>query len=329
MQFSSATRNRALFTVSDLDRHLSRFATDHLRAKSRETVGTYTRSLRAFREWISLQGGSCLLVREEVERYRDYLSGDRCLSDVSVSTYLTALRSFCQYLQTAGVLAENPARTVKGNSRPGDHSRKTLQEGEIASLARTMNGSDQLGKRDAAIVHLMLHAGLSEIEIVRANVSDLEYTLYGTQLRVQGKGRRSKDQRVPLEAPVMDRLAQYLRTRKGLRPADPMFVVHGRRNAGERLSTRAMRSRITMHMAAAGISREGVTPHSLTHTAPLIWLNEGMEAAEVSRRMRHGSIATTHISVRKQERLQSRQETSRVPAASDPGLERELVQSGN
>lgn len=307
MQFSSAARKQASFTVSDLDRHLSRFAADYLRGKSRETVGTYTRSLRAFREWMMLRGGRCLLVREEIERYRDYLSGDRCLSDVSVSTYLTALRSLCQYLLTAGVLAENPARTVKGNSRPGDHSRKTLEEQEIASLARTMSGTDQLGKRDLAIVHLMLYAGLSEIEIVRANISDLEHTLYGTQLRVQGKGRRLKDQLVPLEERVMERLTDYLRTRKGPRSTDPMFVVHGRRNAGERLSTRAIRSRISMHMAAAGIDREGVTPHSLTHTAPLIWLNEGVDAEEVNRRMRHGSIATTRISVKKQERLQSRQ----------------------
>ncbi len=268
------------------------------------------------------------MVREEIERYRDYLSGERCLSGVSVSTYLTALRSLCQYLQTAGVLAENPAKAVRGNKRPGDHSRQTLEEEEIAALIRAMDGSDQLGKRDLAIVHLMLYAGLSEIEIVRANISDLEHTLYGPHLRVQGKGRRSKDQSVPLEERVTARLNSYLQTRPTRRPTDPMFIVHGRRNAGERLSTRSIRSRISMHLAAAGIAREGVTPHSLTHTAPVIWLNEGVEEDEVSRRMRHGSTATTRISVRKQERLQSRNEATRVSAGSKPGLKRELVQPG-
>ena len=43
-----------------------------------------------------------------------------------------------------------------------------------------------------------------------------------------------------------------------------------------------------------------MTPHSLTHTAALIWLNDGMSIEEVRQRMRHGTLDTTMIYYKKQ-----------------------------
>jgi site-specific recombinase XerD len=43
-----------------------------------------------------------------------------------------------------------------------------------------------------------------------------------------------------------------------------------------------------------------VSPHSLTHTAALIWLNDGIQVEEVRRRMRHGTLDTTMIYLKQQ-----------------------------
>ncbi|MDX1439614.1 MAG: tyrosine-type recombinase/integrase, partial [Rubricoccaceae bacterium] len=67
----------------------------------------------------------------------------------------------------------------------------------------------------------------------------------------------------------------------------------------ERLQTRTVRSRVNYHLKEANLKRPGISPHSLTHTAPLIWLNAGMELDEVRRRMRHGSLETTMIYLKK------------------------------
>jgi integrase/recombinase XerC/integrase/recombinase XerD len=53
-------------------------------------------------------------------------------------------------------------------------------------------------------------------------------------------------------------------------------------------------------MKAAEIKRPGITPHSLTHTAALIWLNRGMPLEQVKERMRHGTLDTTMIYYKKQ-----------------------------
>ena len=122
----------------------------------------------------------------------------------------------------------------------------------------------------------------------------------GWYLRVQGKGRTVKDQQAPVDPEVMAKVHAYLDTRKRIHPEDPLFVSHGHRSDGKRLNTRSVRSRINMHLEAAKIKRQGVTPHSLTHTAALLWLNNGMSLEEVRQRMRHGTLETTMIYYKKQ-----------------------------
>lgn len=286
-------------SVRDLDDRIDDFASEYLNSKSPETVGTYRRSLNEFKRWFAGQKGRFLFRVDDIEAYKKYLMESRGLHQVSVSTYLTALRRFCQYLVDIGLLETNPARSVSGNRRPTTHSREVLTEIEIDRLFAALDEATPIGKRDTAIVYSMLFAGLSEIEIVRANVEDLEQTLLGWYLRVQGKGHQVKDQQVALDPPVMTKLRAYMDTRSNLRPTSPLFVSHGHRSDGERLNTRSVRSRIRAHLEAAKIVRPGVTPHSLTHTAALIWLNDGLDIEEVKQRMRHGTLDTTMIYFRK------------------------------
>lgn len=287
-------------TLGELEKRLQDFRREYLKDKSRETVGTYMRSLNEFERWFVQQRGSFEFSQDGIRTYKKYLMETRELSEVSVSTYLTALRRFCQYLVDIGLLEENPAHGVKGNRRPTSHSRAVLTESEISALLESLDAATQIGKRDQAIAYLMLYGGLSEIEIVRADVKDLEQTLMGWYLRVQGKGRTIKDQHVPVDPPVMAKIRVYLDTRGRIRPEDPLFVSHGHRSEGKRLNTRSIRSRINLHLRNAGVKRRGITPHSLTHTAALIWLNDGMPVDEVKQRMRHGTLDTTMIYLRKQ-----------------------------
>ena len=287
-------------SLGELEHRIKDFLREYLKEKSPETVGTYRRSLHEFERWFVQQRGRFRFTVEGVENYKRYLMEDRGLHQVSVSTYLTALRRFCQYLCDIGLLHENPARSVKGNRRPSTHSRSVFTQSEIERLVEVLAPNTQFGKRDQAIVYMMLFAGLSEIEIIRADLQDLEQTLMGWYLRVQGKGRTVKDQQVPIDPAVMDAIRLYLDTRGRIRPEDPLCVSHGHRSEGQRLNTRSVRSRINGYLKEAGLKRPGITPHSLTHTAALIWLNDGMSVEEVRQRMRHGTLDTTMIYFKKQ-----------------------------
>mgnify|MGYP003149310092 CR=1 FL=1 len=291
-------------TVAQLQSRLDGFVTDYLKEKSTETKGTYRRALNEFERYHATRAARpssrFRFVEADVEAYKAYLMEERELSQVSVSTYLTALRRLCDYLVARGDLAENPARGVKGNRRPGAHTRGVLTEAEVETLLGVVPKATEIGRRDRALVSLMVYGGLSEIELVRADVGDVDRTLMGTFLRVQGKGRQSKDEAVPLDGAALDPLEIYLLRREESGPDAPLFVSHGHRSVGARLNTRSVRGRVNGYLRAAGVKRRGISPHSLTHTAALIWLNSGMPVEEVRRRMRHGTLETTMISFKKQ-----------------------------
>jgi len=299
--FTSETFQGLYLTLDGLETTLTSFLDEYLHDKGAETVGTYRRSLNEFVRWFAHPRSDFRFRIQDVEAYKTYLMNDRKLSQVSVSTYLTALRRLCDFMVATGQLPENPAKQVKGNRRPTEHTRAVLSEEEVEQLVSSFDQVTQMGKRDQAIMFMMLYAGLGEIEIVRADLEDLNQYESGTwYLRVQGKGRSEKDQLVPIDPPVMDKIRLYLDTRGRTRPEEPIFVSHGHRSEGERLNTRSVRGRINHWLDLAGLKRAGITPHSLTHTAALIWLRQGMTVEELKKRMRHGTFDTTMIYLRKE-----------------------------
>jgi len=266
-----------------------------LRRKRPETRGTYERALREFLRWTRRRGKFAFTPRE-VERYKRHLT--RRLSPVSVSTYLTALRRLCEYLVRCGLIADNPARGVGGNSRPRSHSREALLPADVDALLAAIVAPDERGKRDFAFVKLMLGCALSEIEIVRADVADLASIEGAMYLRVQGKGRLRKDQSVRFPDDVRRSVENYLALRGNLSARDPLFTSAGNRTRGKRMTTRGVRDRVTLYLEQSGVKKgkdRRVTPYSLRHTAARMMAGSGATADEIRVRMRLGSVTTAQL----------------------------------
>jgi integrase/recombinase XerC/integrase/recombinase XerD len=217
------------------------------------------------------------------------------LTDVSVSTYLTALRRFCAFLVDRRVLAMNPAKAVNGNARPSRHSRAFLSDVEVNRLLSVVPRGGERGARDFGMILLMLEAGLSEIELIRADVRDLHADDVPAHLVVQGKGRKRKDETVSLPRPVVHALHAYLATRGTPGQREPLFLSAGNRTRGLRMTTRGIRDRVNGYLQDAGIRGRGnrkVSPYSLRHTAAIVVARSGASPEELRRRMRLGSLAT-------------------------------------
>ena len=262
-----------------------------------ETRGTYGRALREFVRWYPGKRGG-RITTADVVRYKRHLTTVRRLSAVSVSTYLTALRRFCDYLVRRRVIGENPALLVGGNSRPRLHSRSALTQAEVEVLLSVVDRSDERGLRDFAFIRLMLGCALSEIEIIRADAGDRVQSPEGAKLRVQGKGRLRKDQAVLLAPDAAAALDAYLALRPGIGPEDPLFASAGNRTRGKRMTTRGVRDRVSHYLVRAGLKGDGgrrVTPYSLRHTAAILMAESGASADEIRDRMRLGSVATAML----------------------------------
>ncbi len=256
-----------------------------------ETRGTYNRSLREFVRWVETEG-EFRFSPEEVERYKQYLADERHLANTSVSTYLTALRCFCQYLVVQGILLENPARSIGGSARPEAHSRQPISGEDIDRLLSVISQSGELGSRDYAIVLLMLRCGLSEIEIVRADIKDYQADTSDAMMKVQGKGRRAKDATVTIPSEVRRAMEEYLSRRATEAGDAPLFRSLGNRTHGMRMTTRGIRVRINEYLEAAGLKQGRITPHSLRHTGALMKVKQGATVEELQTHLRLGTAAT-------------------------------------
>jgi site-specific recombinase XerD len=278
-------------TLKELVEHYEGFLKECER-KSPETRGTYQRALRDLLSWFPVDKRFQFRVRD-VERYKRYLIDRKGLKNVSVATYMTALRRFCQYLIDIKVLEANPARRVVGGRRPVKHSRTYLTYEEVDQLLATIDRSDLQGARDFAIVKLMLGCALSEHELLLADNGDLRRPPSGPWvLNVQGKGRKTKDETVTLPPDVREAVDEYVTRRYGgeqPQAASPLFPSMSNRTQGQRMTSRGLREAVNRWLRQSGVKGDRdrrLTPFSLRHTAGLMMVDNGATIEDVMRRMR-------------------------------------------
>jgi len=277
-------------TLKELVSYYEGFLQDCER-KSPETRGTYQRALREFLAWFAVDKRFQFRTRD-VERYKRYLAERKRLQTVSIATYLTALRRFCQYLIDIKILTQNPARRVVGGPRPLRHSRAFLTYEELRTLLETVDTTDLAGLRDYAIIRLMVDCALSEKELILADVGDVVRWRDGATLRVQGKGRRTKDETVSIPQASLEAIDTYVNRRfvEPPPPPDaPLFASMSNRTMGSRMTSRGVRAAVNRWLEQSGVKGDRnrrLTPFSLRHTAGLIMIDNGATVEELMRRMR-------------------------------------------
>ncbi len=269
------------------------------------TKETYLKALREFAKWLG--GNSPVgLTSHDIQRYRDFLVSKN-LSSTSLSTYLTSVRRFYDYLISIDLVTENPAKRIRGSGRPQRHLREPLTKDEVENLLSAIDISSPVGLRDWAMINLMVRCGLSEIEIVRANVVDIKVKGGKQVIFVQGKSKDKKDEYVILTPPAQEALEKYLESRGKVSEDEPLFWGVGNRAKGGRITTRAIRERVNHHLKLAGIKRKGITPYSLRHTAALLAIEGGAAVTEVKQMLRHKTIDSTLVYFEESEELRKRE----------------------
>ena len=259
------------------------------------TKETYLKALREFAKW--LKGGSPEeLTTNDILQYKDFLLSKN-LSPTSLSSYLTSVRRLYDYLFSKGLVTENPAKRVRGSSRPKRHLRAPLTIDEVKTLINVIDSSSPVGLRDTAMINLMVRCGLSEIEIVRANTGDIKVKGGKQVIFVQGKSKDKKDEYVKLTPEAQEVIERYLESRGATREDEPLIWGVGNRAKGER---------VNYYLKFAGIKRKGITPYSLRHTAALLAIQGGAAVSEVKKMLRHKTVDSTLVYFEEAEELRKK-----------------------
>ena len=167
-----------------------------------------------------------------------------------------------------------------------------LDQPEITALLAAPDQAGWLGRRDRALLALMIQTGVRVSELVGLRVDDAHLGT-GRHIKVLGKGRKKRA--TPLSAEVASLLSQWI-TERGGRPDDPLFPTR----QGRPLSRFAVGLLVGKHTETAAthcpsLSTKHVTPHTLRHTAAMLWRARGVDLATIALLLGHESIQTTHI----------------------------------
>jgi integrase/recombinase XerC len=257
-----------------------------LQRRNPETRGTYERTLREFMRWVRLEP-ELECSAKEIERYKKFLLTKRKLSPVSVTMYLSSVRKFFDYLMSVGVLSSNPAKLVKGGAPNQQHSRKSISVQEVQALIQAIERKDEIGFRDFAVVKMMITCGLSEIELIRADIGDLKNKKGVMSVALQLKGMKSKDTTVSLPNDTKDAIKSYLAFRTNAKDSEPLFMSAGNRTRGQRMTSRGIRERINFYLEKAGIKNgeaRKITALSLRLTAIRLMAQQGASVEEIKKK---------------------------------------------
>jgi integrase/recombinase XerC len=269
-----------------------------------KSVETYKKALKQFLSFLSLNGIT-QPTREDIIRFRDYLEPTHKANTIRL--YLTSIKLFFTYLEQEGKY-QNIAKKVKAPKITREHKKDALSIEQAKEVLNAIETTTPQGKRNKAIIALMMTTGLRTIELERAKVEDLRTISGQSVLFIQGKGRDDKSEYVKITSEVEKLLRDYLNTRKDLKNEQALFQSTSNENKGQGISTRSIRQIVKNAFRKVGLNSNRITAHSLRHTAGTLALLGGAKIEEVKQMLRHSSINTTLIYSHNLERIKNQSE---------------------
>ena len=261
--------------------------------------GTYQRALKQFFFFVSNK--SIELSGNDILDYKKFLS-DQKLAAYTINSYLVVVRRFFAWTESKKIYP-NVAKTIKAMKKPKDFRKESLSNQQIARVLKGINQSTLQGKRDFAVINLLLRTGLRTIEIQRADIGDIAKRIDEAMFYIQGKGRDAKDEYVVLTYTALKPILTYLEARGQNDVSAPLFASISDRNNGDRMTTRSISRLIKNALLKADIDDKRLTAHSLRHTAITNALKGGASLQEVKTMARHANINTTLIYSHNLERM--------------------------
>ena len=208
----------------------------------------------------------------------------RGLSPRSLQRVLSSARSFFGYLEKQGVIEANPAGDVRA-PKSRNKLPRTLDADKTARLF-DFEAKTALDKRDLAMLELFYGSGVRLAELVGIDLRDVD--LQGGFVTVTGKG--NKVRQVPLGAPCIAAIENWLATRGPVDASSPLFTGRG----GQRIGRRTVQQRLK-RLGGVQLGSNVVHPHMLRHSFASHLLESSGDLRAVQELLGHADISTTQI----------------------------------
>lgn len=209
------------------------------------------------------------------------------LSEMMISHYVYALKTFFAWAQATGQASYNPVSGMKFR-RPKQNVREPLSTEEVSQLfaaAATL--------KEKAMLHVFYSCGLRRSEGEMLNIQDIHFSAQLLYVR-QGKGARRRV--IPVTARVVAELQQYCQAERCSSVARTLkdqdaFMLN---RAGHRMKGDQYNRLLKSILERSGIDKD-ITLHHLRHSIATHLLQGGMSMEYVRDFLGHSHLETTQI----------------------------------
>ncbi len=206
----------------------------------------------------------------------------------SLRCVVTALRSFLRFLHATGRIKTSLVSTVPAlKAWPRTTLPSVLSAAEARRLVVACDPTNPRGRRDVAILLVLLRLGLRASEVARLELDDIDWR--AGEIAIRGKGGRHD--RLPLPIEVGEAIVAHLRDGRRSTICRALFLTVTAPITS--LSSDGIADLVKRICARAGAASVG--PHALRRTLATETLRAGAPMAEVAQLLRHVDQATTSI----------------------------------
>jgi site-specific recombinase XerD len=252
----------------------------------------YAKGLQQFFLWLDGHGSGAF-TKALVQSYRSALL-DQGLSAATVNLRLSPIRKLAREMADNGLLDPALAAAiarVPGVEQRGIRAGNWLLKEQASELLQAPDPATLKGKRDRAILALLLGCGLRRAELVRLRVEDLEQREGRWVIPdMAGKGKRVRT--VPVPAPVKVRIDEWLEAASIQQ--GPLFRPV---NRGDAVSARGIADEKAIWHVVVGYARRTalgkLAPHDLRRTCARLCRKAGGDLEQIQFLLGHASIQTT------------------------------------
>lgn len=264
----------------------------HERGLAAATVGLYGNAIGRFLEHAFGDGAVRLgeLNAADIVRFVQ-AEATRLHHSKRAKVMTSALRAFLQYGRYRGYInadLHTCVPTVANWSMTGIP--RTISSSQVERLLAACDRRSAAGRRDYAMLLLLVRLGLRAGEVVELRLDDLDWD--EASIRIRGPAQRCD--RLPLPSDVGAALVAYLRDG---RPACPARNVFLRSRAPRRplSGPSAVSCVVCRALRRAGIDAPVKGAHLLRHSLATQMLGNGASLGEIAEILRHRNVQTTTI----------------------------------
>lgn len=214
---------------------------------------------------------------EDIRYYLSDYQTSHSISQATIDNMRRIISSFFTWLENEDYIIKSPARRIHKVKVP-KMVKETFSEETVELMRQNCKNI-----RDLAIIDTLFSTGMRVGELVRLDISDIDFS--NKECLVLGKG--NKQRKVYFDAKTKIHLQQYLRIRKDNNKA--LFV--SMLEPHDRLKISGVE--ITLRKIGKRININHVHPHKFRRTLATKAIDKGMPIEQVQHLLGHAKIDTT------------------------------------